>query len=135
MEQNSEPTVTEPQQPAEQQQQQEHQEPQEQAATENAAPQNETPAQGTNPPANTPEAAPATQEQQPQQNDQSSQTYYSPVEAIWVESPLPEFMYFLNSNGTVIEPQLNSFYPPVGPIVYDRNGHPFKAVYLSLIHI
>lgn len=73
----------------------------------------------------TEEAKPAPQ----QPNKEVSPSECSRVQAVWVESELPESMYFFDAKGQVIKPSKNTYYPPVGPVVYDREGHPFVSVH------
>lgn len=52
--------------------------------------------------------------------------YPTPIEAVWVESPLPDFMLFLDSpDGQIIKEKKGAYYPPVEQVVYDRKGNPF----------
>ncbi|KAI5505396.1 alpha/beta gliadin family signature family [Trichomonas vaginalis G3] len=52
------------------------------------------------------------------------------IQAVWVESPLPDHMLFLDSpGGAIIRPLHHSYYPPVDRIVFDRVGNPFKSIY------
>lgn len=74
----------------------------------------------------------APQSPNPQQPPLNPEKYKHPtkIEAVWVESELPEHMLFLDKpGGKIIKPYRGAFYPPVDQVVYDRNGIPFVSIY------